>query len=124
MMAQGHGLNVVAIVRSGDVGSALNESCTDMNGTKVDVHVGRLNDVHPDVEIFNGVDVLLLDVDPGSSDELAVLSAIVGDRFPNDLNGVVGGIIKNLDLQFVRRIFHLAGMFDDPSSHQALVIHR
>ena len=32
-MTQGQGLNVVAIVRSGEMGSALNESCTEMNGT-------------------------------------------------------------------------------------------
>jgi Flp pilus assembly CpaE family ATPase len=51
VMALPHGLNVVAIVRSGETGSALNESCTEMNGTKVEVHVGELNDVRPDVEI-------------------------------------------------------------------------
>ncbi len=32
VMALAHGLNVVAIVRSDKTGSALNESCTDMNG--------------------------------------------------------------------------------------------
>ncbi len=32
VMALGHGLNVVAIVRSGETGSALNESCANMNG--------------------------------------------------------------------------------------------
>ena len=32
----------------------------EVNGTKVDVHVGKLHDVHPGVEIFADVDVLLL----------------------------------------------------------------
>jgi len=103
-MAQGHGLNVVAIVRSGEIGSALNASCTDMNGTKVDVHVGKLQDVHPGVEIFADVDVLLLDVDPGNADELAALGAIVSDRFPNT---PVVATTANASLQDVRQLMRL-----------------
>ena len=103
-MAQGHGLNVVAIVRSGETGSALNASCTDMNGTKVDVHVGKLHDVHPGVEIFANVDVLLLDVDPGDSEELAALSSIVSDRFPNT---PVVATTANASLQDVRQLMRL-----------------
>jgi len=81
-MAIGHQLNVVAIVRSGETGSAFHETSTEMNGTKMDVHVGRLHDVHPDVEIFDDVDVLLLDINPRSSEEVAALSAIISERFP------------------------------------------
>jgi pilus assembly protein CpaE len=99
-----HGLNVVAIVRSGEVGSALNQSCTEMNGTKVEVHVGQLADVHPDVAIFTDVDVLLLDVDPSKSDEIAVLHSIVKDRFPET---PVVATTANASLQDVRQLMRL-----------------
>ena len=104
VMALPHGLNVVAIVRSGETGSALNESCTEMNGTKVDVHVGELDDVRPDVEIFANVDVLLLDVDPSNSDEIATLSSIVSDRFPET---PVVATTANASLQDVRQLMRL-----------------
>lgn len=104
MMELPHGLNVVAIVRSGEVGSALNQSCTEMNGTKVEVHVGQLSDVHPDVAIFADVDVLLLDVDPSKSDEIAVLHAIVKDRFPET---PVVATTANASLQDVRQLMRL-----------------
>jgi pilus assembly protein CpaE len=103
-MALGHGLNVVAIVRSSETGNALNESCANINGTKVEVHVGKLNDVHPDVEIFNNVDVLLLDVDPSSSEEVAALSSIVSDRFPNT---PVVATAANASLHDVRQLMRL-----------------
>jgi pilus assembly protein CpaE len=103
-MALGHGLNVVAIVRSSETGNALNESCANMNGTKVEVHVGKLNDVHPDVEIFNKVDVLLLDVDPSSSEEVAALSSIVSDRFPDT---PVVATAANASLHDVRQLMRL-----------------
>ena len=104
VMALAQGLNVVAIVRSGETGSALNESCTEMNGTKVDVHVGELDDVRPDVEIFANVDVLLLDVDPSNSDEVATLSSIVSDRFPET---PVVATTANASLQDVRQLMRL-----------------
>jgi pilus assembly protein CpaE len=104
VMAKGHGLNVVAIVRSSETGTALNESCANMNGTRVDVHVGKLNDVHPDVEIFHDADVLLLDVDPSSSEEVAALSSIVSDRFPKT---PVVATTANASLQDVRQLMRL-----------------
>lgn len=103
-MALGQGLNVVAIVRSAELGRALNETCADMNGPKVEVHVGKLNDVRPDVEIFSGVDVLLLDVDPGSSEEIATLSAIVSERFPDT---PVVATAANASLHDVRQLMRL-----------------
>ncbi len=103
-MALAHGLNVVAIVRSGETGSALNESCTEMNGTKVDIHVGRLSDVHPDVEIFANVDVLLIDVDPGNSNEVAALNSIISDRFPDT---PVVATAANASLQDVRLLMRM-----------------
>jgi len=104
MMAEGHGLNVVAIVRSSEMGKALNETCANLNGTKIDVHVGKLSDVHPDVDIFSNVDVLLLDVDPSSSEEVAALSSIVSDRFPET---PVIATTADASLQDVRQLMRL-----------------
>ena len=103
-MAMGHGLNVVAIVRSDVTGAALSESLTNMNGTRIDVHVGELHDVHPDVDIFADVDVLLLDVDPGNSNEIATLDSIVSDRFPKT---PVIATTANASLQDVRQLMRM-----------------
>ncbi len=103
-MAVGQQLNVVAIVRSGETGSAFHETSIEMNGTKMDVHVGRLQDVHPDVEIFDQVDVLLLEVDPSDSDELAALSTIISERFPKT---PVVATAANASLQDVRQLMRL-----------------
>ncbi len=37
---------------------------------------------------------------------------------------VVGGIVQHLDLQQFARVIHLAGFFDQPLHHVALVIQR
>ncbi len=37
---------------------------------------------------------------------------------------VVGGIVQHLDLQQLARVLHLAGLFDQPLHHVALVIQR
>ena len=55
-------MNVVAILRSDEAGQALNAACTDINGTEVSTHVGRLLDVRGDVGILKNADVLILDV--------------------------------------------------------------
>ncbi|MDX1410481.1 MAG: response regulator, partial [Saprospiraceae bacterium] len=75
-----------------------------MNGIKADIHVGKLNDVHPSVEIFKSVDVLLLDVDPSSSEELAALSSIISDRFPGT---PVIATTADASLQDVRQLMRM-----------------
>ncbi len=37
---------------------------------------------------------------------------------------VVGGIVQHLDLQQLARVLHLAGLFEQPLHHVALVIER
>ena len=81
-MALGQTLKVVAIVRSNEAGAAMNENCGNMNGTRVDVHVGRLKDVRPDVAIFKNLDVLLLDVDPRSEEDIENIRSIITEHFP------------------------------------------
>jgi pilus assembly protein CpaE len=56
------------------------------------------------VAIFADVDVLLLDVDPSKSDEIATLHAIVRDRFPET---PVVATTANASLQDVRQLMRL-----------------
>lgn len=63
MEANGH-MSVIAFVRSKQTGDALQQACSGMDGTSVDVHVATLGDFARDGGRVNGHDVLLLDVDP------------------------------------------------------------
>ena len=107
-MALGPRIDVVAVVGSSEMGAALNETCADMNGTRVDVHVGRLADVRPGVDIFNSLDVLLLEVDPRNEDDVAALQAIVHERFPKTPVVVT---TADATLQDVRQLMRL-GVID------------
>lgn len=118
-MALEQTLNIVAIVRSGEAGAALNETCAEMNGTRVDVHVGELQDVQPGVEIFDKLDVLVLEVDPRNSEEVAALDTIVRERFPKV---PVVATAADASLQDVRQFMRL-GVVDvvpQPVSHSDL----
>ncbi len=75
-------LNLIAIMRSEESSAALQEVCTGMNGTRVDVRVASLQDIGRDKGLVNGRDVLLLDVDPRDPEDAARLSAIVQREFP------------------------------------------
>ena len=76
-------MNVVAILRSDAAGEALHEACARMNGTRIDVHVGRLADVRPGVDFLKDRDVFLLDVDPRDDQEVEHLRLILQTHFPN-----------------------------------------
>lgn len=81
-MTVGPTCNIVAIVHSEEMGTSLNEVSAKMNGTRLNVHVGALRDVRPDVDIFESVDVFLLEVDPRDPNEMTSLESIVQKRFP------------------------------------------
>lgn len=76
-------MNVVAILRSDAAGEALHEACARMNGTRIDVHVGRLADVRPGVDFLKDRDVFILDVDPRDDQEVEHLRLILQTHFPN-----------------------------------------
>ncbi len=82
-MKLGRHMNVVAILRSGEAGEALNQACTGMNGTQMSVHVGKLQDVRFGARELNEPDVLLLDVDPENAEDVAHLERILKSEFPN-----------------------------------------
>jgi pilus assembly protein CpaE len=100
-----HNMNVVAILRSNEAGEALSQTCTDMNGTKIDVHVGKLKDVRPGIAIFaHNPDVLLLDVDPRDAEEVGHLHKIVRTMFPGT---PVVATAADVTLQDVRQLMRL-----------------
>ncbi len=71
-MALDRHMNVVAILRSDAAGEAFSGASADINGTQIDVHVGRLLDVQPGVDILKDPDILILDVDPRDANEVAL----------------------------------------------------
>jgi pilus assembly protein CpaE len=75
-----------------------------MNGTRVGVHVGKLDDVRPGVEIFDEMDVLILEVDPANGEELQTVESIIRKRFP-EVPVVVTA--SDANLQDVRRLMRV-----------------
>ncbi len=103
-MTLGRHMNVVAILRSDEAGEALSGASADFNGTQIDVHVGRLLDVQPGIDILKDPDILILDVDPRDADELAHLQRIMQTYFPNT---PVVATAPEATLQDVRQLMHL-----------------
>jgi pilus assembly protein CpaE len=97
-------MNIVAILRSDAAGQALNQACTDINGTEVNAHVGRLQDVRSDVDLLKGADVLILDVDPRSEEEMSHLRQVLQQEFPGTPIVVTA---SDASLQDVRQFMHL-----------------
>lgn len=103
-MTLGLHMNVVAILRSDAAGQALNAACSDINGTEVNAHVGRLVDVQGDVDLLKGADVLILDVDPRSEEEMNHLRRVLQHEFPGTPIVVTA---PEASLQDVRQFMHL-----------------
>ena len=103
-MTLGRHMNVVAILRSEQAGEAFSGAGADINGTRIDVHVGRLLDVQPGVDILKDPDVLILDVDPHDAEEVAHLQQILQTYFPDT---PVVATAPEATLQDVRRLMHL-----------------
>lgn len=97
-------MRVVAILRSEGTGLQLDEECSNMNGTEVEAHVGKLKDVKPGVEILEGLDVLLLEVDPHDQGDIEALDQIVNKLFPDV---PVLGTATNATVQDVRQLMRI-----------------
>ena len=103
-MTLGRHMNVVAILRSDEAGKAFSGASADINGTRIDVHVGRLLDVQPGVDILKDLDILILDVDPHDAEEVAHLKRILETYFPDT---PVVATAPEATLQDVRQLMHL-----------------
>jgi pilus assembly protein CpaE len=82
----------------------MNEACTDINGTEVSAHVGQLLDVLGDVDLLKSADVLILDVDPHSEEEMSHLRKVLQHEFPGKPIVVTA---PDASLQDVRQFMHL-----------------
>ncbi len=103
-MAGGLNMNVVAILSSEATGVQLNEQCTSMNGMRVEAHLGRLKDVKPGLDIFEGLDALVVEVDAQDQSDLDLLNQIVNQHFPNT---PVVGTAPDATVQDVRALMRL-----------------
>ena len=107
-MAERMDMRVVAILRSEAAGLQLDAECSDMNGTSVEAHVGKLRDVKPGVDILQGLDALILEIDPRDKGESEALDQIVNQHFP----GVpVLGTATDATVQDVRQMMR-SGLVD------------
>ena len=74
---------VVAVLRSQDSSASLRAACRHVNGTQVDVQVGRIQDVTPDNKHIKNPAALLLEVDPRDAAEIEMLEKIIRVHFPD-----------------------------------------
>lgn len=97
-------LKIAAVLRTEKMGRALTASCREINGHNIDIHIGRLENVRPDIAGLRGSDVLLLELDLSDKTELATLREIVHSRFPDKPIVVT---TANLDLNHMRKLMRL-----------------
>lgn len=78
----GQSLNIVAMLRTDKLRTAMSATCSDMNGTRFDLRVGTLQQFAGERLATQAPDVLLLDIDPRNSAEVELLRALVQSRLP------------------------------------------
>jgi len=97
-------LNVTAIMRDEKNGSKLNSVCTSINDPKIEVHIGRLQDVRPGIPLLDSADFLILDVDPKNGEDLSNIEDIINNRFPNK---AVIATATDASVHDARRFIHM-----------------
>lgn len=99
-----HQLKIAAVLRTEEMGRALTASCREVNGHNIGIHIGRLENVRPEIAGLRRSDVLLLELDPGDQAELETLHDIVHRRFPDKPVVVT---TTDLDLNHIRKLMRL-----------------
>ena len=74
---------VVAVLRSQESSSSLRAACRHVNGTQVDVQVGRIQEVTPENRHLKNPAALLLEVNPRDGAEVETLEKIIRVHFPD-----------------------------------------
>ena len=98
-------VNVAAIVRTEEVSAALSRVCEDLEGTNVDVRVGRLNELEGGAP---SSDVLILDVNTGDDADVNELARLL----TNQLAGrPVVATAADVSIQDIQRLIRL-GVID------------
>ena len=95
---------VVAVLRSQESSASLRAACRHVNGTQVDVQIGRLQEVTPDNKYIKNPSALLLEVDPRDSVEIEVLEKIIRTHFPDT---PVIATVANVSLPDIRQLMRL-----------------
>ena len=76
-------LKVMAVVRSGEVRTALTSIFGDMHGSRLDLRVGQLAAVGPQGLGGDHADVLLFELDAEDPDDVAILQRIRQEKGPD-----------------------------------------
>lgn len=77
----GESLNVVGMLRTPQLRSALAEVCTDMNGTKFDLRIAPLELAAADINL-PGSDLIIVEIDTKSTDDVERLRSLVDQLSP------------------------------------------
>ena len=99
----GQSLNVVGVLRTPQLRSALAEVCTDMNGTRFDLRVASLEQVVAGASVPVS-DLLLVEVDPRSAAEMVLLHSLV-ERHRGDT--AIVATAANATLDDLRRLMRI-----------------
>ena len=75
-------LTVAAVMRTPEASARLSEAGAGLTGIEFKTYVGHPVDVTASLDIVAGADILVLDVDPRSSGEVAQLQRLVNERSP------------------------------------------
>lgn len=103
-MSQASKLGVVAVLRTHDASVTLREACNYMNGTRIDIQVGRIQDVTPDNRSLGNPGSLLLEVNPQDPAEVQALERIVRQHFPKT---PVVATAADISLPDIRRLMRI-----------------
>lgn len=103
----GESLNVVGMLRSPELRTALAEVCTDMNGTKFDLRIAPLEMIAPDA-VTPASDLIIVEIDAKNAADVERLSGLV-ERLSPDTAVVATAADATLD--DVRKLMRL-GLVD------------
>lgn len=103
----GESLNVVGMLRSPELRSALAEVCTDMNGTKFDLRIAPLEMMAPDA-VTPASDLIIVEVDAKNAADVERLSGLVEQLSPNT---AIVATAADATLDDVRKLMRL-GLVD------------
>lgn len=103
----GESLNVVGMLRTPQLRSALAEVCTDMNGTKFDLRIAPLELVAADASL-PGSDLIIVEIDTKSADDVERLRSLVEQLAPGT---AVVATAAEATLDDVRKLMRL-GLVD------------
>lgn len=107
-MESEHAINVAAILRSEEAGGCLAKQSSQLPGINVTAFEGDITSVTPGGSIVSNADLIVVDVDPGDPEKVAMLAELVTALKPNTL---VAATAMNISIADVRSLMR-AGVVD------------